>query len=182
MQYEEALEIYNFLLQDDLQNSDILYEKACTFMEKKEYDEAHKIFDQVLALQPNNLDAQVKQGKDQINFLGDILLVLGLFDDSLEIYDKVLSIQPNHFFALWGKSESLRGMQKYNESLICYDTVLKQRSMYPYAYHYKGLALQQLNRDEEAINNFISALSIHPELKQSKEALQISQLKLAERK
>ncbi|CAD8166768.1 unnamed protein product [Paramecium octaurelia] len=173
-QYDEALKIYDFLLQDDLKNFDMLYEKACTLMEMQEYDAAHKMLDQVLVLQPNNLDAQVKQG--------DILLKIGLFDDSLEIYEKVLSIKPNHFFALWGKSESLRGMQKFNESLIWYDTLLKQRPLYPYAYHYKGLALQQLNRHKEAINNFIQALSIHPELQQSKEALQISQQKLAERK
>jgi tetratricopeptide (TPR) repeat protein len=75
------------------------------------------IFNKVLELIPNHIDALIKKG----NILGK----LGKYVDAISVYDKVTEIEPQNVLALINKGLALHYLAQYDEAITCFDKVLK---------------------------------------------------------
>jgi len=75
------------------------------------------LFNKVLELIPNHIDALIKKG----NILGK----LGKYVDAISIYDKVMEIEPQNVLALINKGLALHYLAQYDEAITCFDKVLK---------------------------------------------------------
>lgn len=98
---------------DDIEE---LLNKAYESEEIGNRQEAVKYFDQVLQLDPNNIEA--------LNGKGILLLVLGDKDQSLEHLDKALKINPNYVNALINKGVFLGEEEKFDEALEYFNKAL----------------------------------------------------------
>ena len=78
---------------------------------------ALSIFNKILELEPDNINALLKKG----NILGKF----GKYTESILIYDKVLSIESQNILALVNKGLALHYLARYDEAIACFDVVLK---------------------------------------------------------
>ncbi len=83
----EALEIYNNILQKDSERTDIRIELATVYYNLQNFTEAKKQIEAALAKKPNSPDIQYN--------LGAIEASLGNFERAREIWEKVLAEYPN---------------------------------------------------------------------------------------
>lgn len=84
---DEALEIYNNILQRDPERTDIRIELATVYYNLQNYTEAKKQIESVLAKKPNSPDVQYN--------LGAIEASLGNSERAKEIWEKVITEHPN---------------------------------------------------------------------------------------
>jgi len=80
------------------------------------FDEALAVFDKVLAVDPNVVEAHYNRG----NILGD----LQRFDEALAAYDKALALKPDFAFALNNRGWTLQQLKRYDDALASYDKAL----------------------------------------------------------
>jgi tetratricopeptide (TPR) repeat protein len=80
---------------------------------KKHYDEARALFEEALALEPNN--PYILTG------LGDTLRTLKSYPRSARCYQEVLDKDPNNLFALRGLGDTYRGQQLMDKALILWE-------------------------------------------------------------
>ncbi|MBM2852164.1 MAG: hypothetical protein HW420_711 [Candidatus Nitrosotenuis sp.] len=75
------------------------------------------LFNRVLELIPNHVDALIKKG----NILGKF----GKYVDAISIYDKVIEIEPQNVLALTNKGLALHYLAAYDKAITCFDNALK---------------------------------------------------------
>lgn len=87
---DKAIFYYNKALKMDIQNEEKInlnYYIANAYYAKKEYKEAHKYFQEVLKIDPENLYA--------LNDMGACLCKLERFKEALQVLEKANSLEPN---------------------------------------------------------------------------------------
>jgi tetratricopeptide (TPR) repeat protein len=91
--------------------------RAYKFKEIGKYKESDEMFDELLKLQPENIDAWREKGF--------CLIKIGKYEEALEAYEKALQIDPNNVDALNGKGDSLIRLERYEEALEAYEKALQ---------------------------------------------------------
>lgn len=75
-----------------------------------QYDEAIKLYDRAIGIDPNDVDA--------INNKGNILSNLSRYDEAIEMYDMVLSLDPKDVDTIFNKAFVIGvNLNNYNEAL-----------------------------------------------------------------
>lgn len=97
-QYERALEVYNFLVEEDSEETTFLLERAYTNMELTSFKEAEKDLSAILAIDPESVDALLGRSKAR--------KWLGKYEDALsdlmdaKVFDKELENDSHYLFDL----------------------------------------------------------------------------------
>jgi len=84
---------------------DKLLEQGKDYFGKAEYDNAILQFDQILKIDPNNVDA--------LYYKGNTLSQTGKFDEAIPYYEKVLALDPHKFIAQLKLQEALLKVTSY---------------------------------------------------------------------
>jgi tetratricopeptide (TPR) repeat protein len=151
--WKEAVKYYEkgFL---DSELEDIV-NKGVKLMDSANPKEVIKYFDQVLEVDPENINA--------LNNKGYLLNIQGKYDDALVYLDKALLIDPNFIPALVNKGNSLCYRGKYDEAMNYYDKVLEMDYKNFNALNNKGYALLTIGDFAKAQKYLDKALKIEPE-------------------
>ena len=78
-------------------------------LENKDYDNALKLFDKAIQLNPNSPVPH--------NYKGNVFFKLQKFEEAIECYDEALKINPKYFDVLKDKGLSLHNLGKYEETM-----------------------------------------------------------------
>jgi predicted O-linked N-acetylglucosamine transferase (SPINDLY family) len=154
------------------------------------FPEAERIFQQVLAIEPDNPYAlhflgliAHQAGKNQIAVelisraltswpayaeafgnLGNILQELGRFEEALASYGKAIAIKAElSQELLWNRVHALKELKRFEEVLATCDEALAIKPDFAEALCIRGNALQELKRFGEALPSYDKALALSPD-------------------
>ncbi len=151
--------------------------------------EAHKIYCEVLQVEPENFTAmqliglaciQVNNHQDAINFLEKAIKInskfvacyvnlgiafqsLNRFDEALVNFDKAINIDPYNIQAYSNRGISFYSLKRFTEALESYDKAISINPNYADAYSNRGNVLHELKLYEEALKCYDKAIKIKPE-------------------
>ena len=188
--FDEADSILKGLLQNDINNSEAIFELGITYAEANKISEAIIIFnclhylnirDQKISYNlgflyalrgdfesaRQSFDRAIESNPGDLDALvnyGSILHELKRFDEALAYYDKVLCLQSDYEKALYNKGNTLHKLKRYDEAIAHYDKALSLNSDNPEALSNKGLTLHELKRYDEAIAHYDKALSLKADI------------------
>jgi predicted O-linked N-acetylglucosamine transferase (SPINDLY family) len=118
-------------------------------------DEAARLYGEVLAADPNNLDA--------LFLLGSVHFQRGEFAAALARFDQALAIKGDFPDALAARGAALSSLERHEEALAAYDKALAIRPTNAQTLNNRGNALLALKRDEEALASYDRALAAKPD-------------------
>ena len=105
--------------------------------------EALTVFDKVLEISPNHIDALIKKG----NIMGK----LGKYDEAILHYDHVLEQESKNMLALLNKGLAHHYIRQYEIALDCYEQVLMIKPKNVTALYNKASSLIKLNKIKEGL-------------------------------
>jgi tetratricopeptide (TPR) repeat protein len=94
--YDEAIKLYDRILEKDPENVEALLRKGVAFHYSGRYDQAISTFNRVLDIDKNNVMA--------LHWKGSSLWFSGKQDEANSFYDKALAIDPNFYLSLYLKA------------------------------------------------------------------------------
>jgi len=165
-----------------------LLDQAVTLHGQGRLDEAARFYEQVLAVQPNFMDARHmlgvvraqqnrhKEAHDLIapvvaanpndalalaNF-GNVLAALERREEAVAHYDRSLALNPGYASAWFFRGNMLQILLRYGEARQSYDRFLALVPAGAEGWNNRGTSLQSLGRIEEALESIRRALNLDP--------------------
>ena len=126
-------------------NSTLVSEKiqeGNLLINKSRYDDAIKLYDQVLKIDPRSVEA--------LNGKGLAFNKLGRYEDAITWFDNSLKIEPNSAQVLNNKGISLANLDRFEEAITLFDKAIKIDPNFVDALYNKGGALAELGKYDEA--------------------------------
>ena len=80
--------------------------------------------------------------------------LLGNNAKAISFYDKLLTIDPNNTDAYFNKGLVLAIQKNYEDCIKCFEKVIELSPDYPYAYYSLGLAYEQKNDTQKALEYY----------------------------
>ncbi len=153
--YDEALSVYNKTRDLGLKDSKLYYEKARALMYLEKYNESIDNCNLAIELDENNEDFYYVKG---LCYYYD-----KNYKDAIECFDIVLSKNPRYGAAYYYKTYSLLNTSKEKEALEMVETAIDLKVQHiERFYSIKGEILENLNKYEEAINEYKNAINCEP--------------------
>lgn len=121
---------------------------------QKKYDDALKLFERAVQLDPNSANAWFNVGYSH-DAVGD-------FPQALVAWDRAINLDRDNAAAWTNKGSTLLKLQRYQEALDAFMTAIRIKDTYVFAWNGKGIALKELGRAEEAIDAYDKALELDP--------------------
>ncbi len=157
-------------------------------LERGKLSEAEKAFSQVLAEEPDNVDAlhllgvlamQTGRFAYAVDLIGKVVVIspgfasahnnlgnglreLNRLDEALASFDKAVALQPGYAQAHSNRGNVLMDMNRPKEALASFDRAVELDQGYAKAHNNRGLALRDLKRHPEALAAFERALALEP--------------------
>jgi tetratricopeptide (TPR) repeat protein len=155
--------------------------------------EAERLYVQLLAAEPNQLDARhmlgvlrAQQGRnlEALELIapvtaaqpgnalawanhGNVLNALGHYNPALESFDRALALQPQQAETWNNRGIALSRLGRLDAALESYDRALAVNPAFAMALNNRGLALQGLRRLDEALASYERALALAPQYPQA---------------
>ena len=120
-----------------------LNRRGVEYVNKKEYDEAIKLFREALQVQPDYVLA--------LDNLGKTLDRVEKDDEAIAEFDKALKIAPENAVLHYDKGLALYHEKKFEESASAYREALKSHPEFSEAQNGLGASLLSLGKKEEAV-------------------------------
>jgi tetratricopeptide (TPR) repeat protein len=117
-----------------------------------EYEAAIAHCNQMIAQQPENVEAWYERGEAQAN--------LGRYAEAIASFDQVLSLKPQHVAALVFRAVACIHLGAYQEALLDCNMALAAQPRHAEAWLYRGVALRYLKRYQEAYVSYDKALGV----------------------
>lgn len=195
--YENALKEVNYAVQKDTGNIRLWDIKAILHFEDGDTLQSIRSFEKALSIYPlpedmislATLYAQTKNAKALsladtllIKFKPDAtkqaLFIKGLYysftEDKVKaigFFDQCLALDFHNMDAYREKAIALYDLKKYEDALTVLNRAITLENNFDEGYYYKGRCLEKLNRKEEAIEAYQSALMYTPDYIEAKDAL-----------
>ncbi len=195
--YENALKEVNNAVQKDTGNIRLWDIKAILHFEDGDTLQSIRSFEKALSIYPlpedmislATLYAQTKNAKALsladtllIKFKPDAtkqaLFIKGLYysftEDKIKaigFFDQCLALDFHNMDAYREKAIALYDLKKYEDALTVLNRAITLENNFDEGYYYKGRCLEKLNRKEEAIEAYQSALMYTPDYIEAKDAL-----------
>ena len=109
---------------------------------KSKYEDAVKLYDQVLKIDPGSVEA--------LNGKGLAFNKLGRYEDAITWFDNALKIDPTSAQVLNNKGISLANLDRFEEAITLFDKAIKIDPNFVDALYNKGGALAELGKYDEA--------------------------------
>ena len=151
---DEAEALYREILCSQPRHFDALQLLASVAAQKKNSLEAVDLFDQALAINPENPFV--------LNNRGNALKELERYEEALASYEKAIALKADYADAFYNQGVALKELKRFEEAVASYDRAIMLRPGYTAAYYNRGNALKELHRYKEALVSYESALAIRP--------------------
>ena len=164
------------------------FEQALALHRQGRCDEAERIYDAILAADPNHCEALHLRGvlryqrgeateglrlvaaalraqprsADVLSSYGVILEALKRHEEALASFDKVLAMRRNDAGAHYNRGNALKGLGRNIEALASFDRALALAPGLIDAHYNRGNVLRLLGRFEEAMSSYETALAAAP--------------------
>lgn len=184
--YKEAERILNDALHYFPESVDVLQQQGWLMYNLKNYEEAIKIFDKIISIEPNNFlaklwkvvslrfekqytEAEIEAQNALIDFPDNTDLLMELawvyydqnkYADAINIFNQVLYIDPDNSKAKLWKITSLRKNRNFDEAKTEIDKVLINEPENVDILNELGWLYYNNNKYEDAVNIFSKVLSI----------------------
>jgi len=135
--FKKINEAYEAIIEEQRTIS-TLFKSSTDLLKARRFTESLSMFESILALKPNNMDAL--KGK------GSTLFELNRFTEAISVYDKILSINPTDQVILNNKGVALDNLGKYHEAIAAYDRSLKIDPNYSMARTNREATLKKIER------------------------------------
>ena len=130
-----------------------LFKNAINFYENKEYDKAKKVCEDILDIQPDDLNAT------------NLLAILNFhnkdFVQSIKFFEKAIEINPNISETYNNLGNVYYEFKQFNIAIENYNKALKIKPNFALSYYNRAKALQEINQKQEAISDYDKAISIN---------------------
>jgi tetratricopeptide (TPR) repeat protein len=137
------------------ENAEELQLKGLLLIESARWEEALKIFQMVIDLQPDNDSAWFQRGY--------LLDELGRYEEAIASYDRSLKLKPDDYVTCYNRGTSLGNFGRYEEAIASFDRILEIKPDDYEAWYNRGTALGNLGRYEESITSFDRSLELRSE-------------------
>jgi protein O-GlcNAc transferase len=117
--------------------------------------EAETIYRQVLAQQPNHVDA--------LHLLGMLAGEVGRLDAAAELIAQAVQLQPDFAEAQVNLGNVLQRLWRFDDAIAAYRKAIAINPNYADAYNNLGVALKGLGRLDEAVAAYRQAMQFHPD-------------------
>ncbi|MBI4416797.1 MAG: tetratricopeptide repeat protein [Euryarchaeota archaeon] len=118
-------------------------------------EEALSLFDRILAVEPDNVNALVGKGV--------ALRRVGREDEALVTLDAALARQPNNTAALRAKGQILEGRDAHEEALVSYEALVEASPRDAEVWALRAGVLEEVGQIEQALASYREALKLDPE-------------------
>lgn len=152
---EEADKYFNEILEIELEEKEVWFERGIALYRMDKYKDAIKSFNKVLEIDPNYIWAWFNKGIAFYN--------LKEYRLALECFDQVLEIDSEYEDAWFSKGSALIKLEKFEQAVEWYEKILE---IYPYfesGWYNKAFALTRLSRFDNAIECYNKLLEFNPE-------------------
>jgi len=169
--------------------SDQTVRAAYALHQSGKYEEAAKLYNQVLQKDPNNIQTLFLSGMlvyqrgdleaaltrfdsilllnpahyDALAARGAVLSSLGQHQDALSAYDRAQQIRPGSAQIYNNRANSLFALGRREEALESYGLALKQNPNYAEAWCNRAILLMELSQLQEAMQSFQNAIDLRPD-------------------
>jgi len=135
--------------------SNALIETALSYQRAGRFDEAERLYHEILRGNPRHVEA--------LYLLGSLSFQRGSYEDSLRRFEQVLQINPRLGDALSAKGAVLSSLGRHAEALAAYDGAIALRPGHAQTWSNRGNALLALGRPGEALESYDRALALMPD-------------------
>ena len=120
---------------------------------KKNFKAAEKIYDEILKINPNYVNAY--------NNLGILYNQLGEYKKSMNCYEKAIQIQPNNASAHNNLGFVLNQLDEHQKAMNCFEKAIQIESNYADAFYNLGNVHKELRKYQKAINCYEKTIAIN---------------------
>jgi tetratricopeptide (TPR) repeat protein/ADP-heptose:LPS heptosyltransferase len=132
-----------------------IFRRACWAHEKGQHDQALRLFDQVLDLDPAHALAYLNRGV--------VLQSLGRWQDSVMSLTQALAFDAHMALGWSNLGVALKQLGQLDAALQCFDRAIDSQADLASAHTNRGVVLRDLLRFEEAIASHKKAISLRPD-------------------
>ncbi len=132
-----------------------LIETALSYQRAGRFDDAERLYRQILRDNPKHIDA--------LYLLGSLAFQRGRAQEALDRFDEVLRAHPGVAEALSAKGAVLSSLGRHQDALAAYDASLATRPNQPQAWSNRGNTLLALGRSMDAVQSYDRALALLPD-------------------
>jgi tetratricopeptide (TPR) repeat protein len=137
------------------ENVEELHLKGLLLIESARWEEALKIFQTVINLQPDRDSAWFQRGYALVN--------LGRYEEAIASYDRNIEIKPDKDEPWYNRGIALGKLGRYEEAIDSYVRAIQLKPNNVLAWISHGITLSNLGRHDEAINSCDRALEFEPD-------------------
>lgn len=194
--YESAKDYYETGVEANPENVGLIFNLAAAYEKLNDLDHAEKAYLQAIKANPrfvyahNNLgllyeqqnkleeaEAVYRNALEEIpeyNYarlnLGSLLQSQGRLDEAEQVYHEAINYEPDNAWAFLYLGNTHYRKGDYEHALECYEKAISLKPDYPTTYYLASLALQKLNRNQEALANGMHYINMAPNGAFSQEA------------
>lgn len=117
---------------------------------------AHELFDQAIAIDPNNADAFRNRAS--------ALRFMNRWDAALADYDRAIAIKSDFAEAYVNRGSLLQELKRWDAALDSYDGAIRIKPDLADAHFERGNVLRELRRWESALASFSRVIALNPDL------------------
>ena len=165
------------------------FEQALACHRLGEFEQAQLLYDEVLAMQPDHVNAlhlsgvtaaQTKNYRKAAELIGKAIAIypgnaafhcnrgLALFelnelDPAVASFDNAVAIKPDYQEAYYHRGNALQKLMKFDEAVASYDKAIEHNPDDYEAYYRRANALQELKAFDRALESFDKAISLKPD-------------------
>ena len=153
--YQEALQAYDTLLQDNSSNVTALIDKGNVLSKLQQPEKALIAYELAIANNPDSHLAWLNKG--------NVLFTLGQYNRALESFDRALKLNPESYITWHNRGSLLRdGLKDYQKAIASYDKAIDLNPIFYHAWRDRGFALSQSGQQYLALKSFKTALEVKP--------------------
>ncbi|NES18638.1 MAG: tetratricopeptide repeat protein [Symploca sp. SIO3E6] len=162
--YQNALEIYNQILEDNSQVAEAYWGRCYSLNKLEQHRKAISACEQAIEINPEYPEA--------LSSIGYALSQLEKRQEAIKSFQQALELQPNLAEATNNLGVELLEQSRPLEALAQFEQAILLKEDYLEAWANQGAALWRLERYEEAIASFDKALEIQPDYQHAKKLRQ----------
>lgn len=137
-------------------NNEIIFllQQALSRQQRGDLQEALKLYQQVIAVDPRNFEA--------LHGMGILYGQGGRYEEALRFFANASAVQPANFIAHFNQGKALQELKRYEEALASYDKALALNPDFAEGYNNRGNVLKDLQRYEPALASYGRAIALRP--------------------
>jgi len=159
---EEAIKKYEEAIKITPENAYLYSDLGYAFYTLKRYNEAIKMFDIGIALDPK---------AETYTLLGNVHRQLEEYNKAIETYNKAITLDPKFAKAYYNLGLTYHKLKRYRDAVAEFNKAIKFNPKFAIAYNHLGYMLYILKQYEEAITAYHKAIELNPKIAFAKENL-----------